>query len=96
MFIGGFFFRLLSLFLNEARGFTGFISKHVIYPYILKYHRMIGLWTWGGVGLFIIYITVNIFSTLFKLSSIAEAGRRTGTLAVINIAFLIHVPYLDI
>ncbi len=96
VFIGLFFFRLLGLFLSEARGFTGFVSKHVIYPYVLKRRRMIGPWTWGGVGLFIIYVAVNVFSTLFKLPSIAEAGRRTGTLAVINMAFLIHVPYLDI
>lgn len=91
-----FFFHLLGAFLHSAHAILAFVSKHVIYPYFLNYHHIISPWTLGGFRLSIIYITITVFFTLFKLSSIKEASCQTGTLAVINIACLIHVPYLDL
>lgn len=62
----------------------GLMLKHIIYPYILRRYRHIGPWTRGGVIIHLLYVTVVLFCTSFKVTSMAQAGVRAAKLSLIN------------
>jgi len=70
------------------------ISEHLMYPYLIGRHRILGPWSRAVVFIQLIYITGNIFCIGFRVSTIAEAGRRAGTLAVVNMIPLFAGPHL--
>lgn len=88
---------LTHLIPHVAKLFKGvaiWISKHVIYPYAINRHRIIGPWTRALVILHLVYISLNVFCLSFQASSALEAGLRAGTLALINMVPLFAGPHL--
>ena len=97
---GGIFSLLLlaQLIPRIARLFGGvsiFVSKHVIFPYILKRHEVVGPWTRATVAVHLIYIAANVFCLGFHTSSVSKAGLRAETLSLINIVPLFAGPHLS-
>jgi hypothetical protein len=73
------------------------ISKYLTYPYVLHRHQIVGPWSITGIVVHLIYVTVNLFSLIFysfEVSTISEAGRRAGTLALVNMIPLFAGPHL--
>lgn len=97
---GGFFIVfLLFNFLSRTTRFREtaslFISKHLIYPYILGRHRLLGPWSRAGILIQLTCITVNLFCLGFRTSNISEASLRAGSLSLINMTPLFAGPHLD-
>ncbi len=63
---------------------SGFLLKHVVYPYLLRRHRCIGPWTRGSVLLHVFYIAAVIFCNSFRVDSLTQASIRAGKMALIN------------
>ena len=61
-----------------------FILRHVQYPYFLQRRRILGPWTRSSVALQVAYWATTIFCTFFQVSDLADAGKRAGTLSLIN------------
>jgi hypothetical protein len=70
------------------------VSKHLTYPYLVDRHWILGPWTRAGVIVQLIYVAVNLFCAGFGASTIADAGLRAGTLAVVNMIPLFAAPHL--
>jgi hypothetical protein len=83
--------RLAKLF----KGVTIWISKHIVYPYAIDRHRVIGPWTRATVALHLVYIGLNVFCLGFQASSASTAGLRAGTLSLINLVPLFAGPHLS-
>jgi hypothetical protein len=71
------------------------VARHFSYPYFLRRHRLFGPWTRAGLILHILYVSLNILLFLFRTTSVAAAGNRAGTLALINLIFLVSTPHLS-
>jgi hypothetical protein len=74
-----------------------FFCQHLTYPYLLDRHRLLGPWTRASVVLHFSYVAVNVFLISFRSTSVDDAGRRAGTLSLINLTFLLsalHLSYL--
>jgi hypothetical protein len=69
------------------------ISKHLTYPYLIERHRIVGPWTRAGVVMQLVYVAANLFCAGFGASTIADAGLRAGTLAVVNMIPLFAAPH---
>ena len=98
--IGGNFCLLLILnslpyIVRLVRYLSPLISKHLIYRYLLHRHRVIGPWSRASVIVQLIYITGNVFCFSFRASTISEAGRRAGTLSLINLIPVFAGPHLS-
>lgn len=98
--IGGFLAILLLVrvasFLTESADVASvFISKHFIYPYIVNRHRVFGPWSRANVLLCVLYAALNVFFISFRAQDTEIAGRRAGTLSVINMALLIPTTHLS-
>ncbi|KAI9769850.1 MAG: hypothetical protein M1840_003844 [Geoglossum simile] len=98
--IGGNFCLLLILnslpyIVRLVRYLSPLISKHLIYRYLLHHHRVIGPWSRASVIVQLIYITGNVFCFSFRASTILEAGRRAGTLSLINLIPVFAGPHLS-
>ena len=73
-----------------------FTSTHLVYPYLLQRHRIVGPWSRVGVVVQLIYVAVNILclvckslsvsraGIIFRASTISEAGLRAGALTLVN------------
>ena len=77
--------RAASSFVRFLRPYSVLLVKHFLYPNVLRRHRFFGPWTRAQVLLHLLYLAVNIFCSIFGVSSIRELGTRTGTLSLINI-----------
>ena len=80
-------FLLLNLFayLNRFRGHISLlVSKHLIFPYVLSRHALVGPWSAADVLLQMVYLTANIFCLSFRVTDMSQAGVRAGTLSLIN------------
>jgi hypothetical protein len=78
------------------------VSKHLTYLYLLYRHRLFGLWSRVGVALQITFFLINLFCISFvvsifpisiRLSKPAEAGSRSGTLALVTLIPLLTSAY---
>ncbi|KAL4801665.1 hypothetical protein BDV18DRAFT_148500 [Aspergillus unguis] len=63
------------------------LSRHFTLRVLVPRRRLFGPWTWANVCLFISYVAINVFLVLFRARTLAGAGRRAGTLALINFIF---------
>ena len=73
------------------------VAKHLTYPFIVRRHRLLGPWNRADVLLQLVYFTINIFSMIFRITSIKDAKARAGTLTIINMAplfFGFHLSFL--
>jgi hypothetical protein len=88
---------LIQMIPHLAKLFKGvaiWISKHVVYPYAINRHRIVGPWTRATVALHLMYIGLNVFCLGFQASSAWKAGLRAGTLSLINMVPLFAGPHL--
>ena len=60
------------------------ILRHVIYPFFLRRHRVLGPWTRSSVLLHTFYWAGTIFCGSFGASNFATAAARAGILSLIN------------
>ena len=96
---GGLFFTfiLINFILPTVREkISLFISKHLIYPYFLRRHRLLGPWTRSGVLLQSAYIAINAFCLSFRVSTFSKAGLRAANLSLANMVPLFAGPHLSI
>ncbi|KAH1894043.1 hypothetical protein KXW40_005924 [Aspergillus fumigatus] len=80
--------RLISLLLRYTSVVSVWIAIHLIYPYLLGRHRLVGPWTRVSVIGHLIYVAANVFVLCFQPSTIANIGHRAGRLSLINMAVL--------
>jgi hypothetical protein len=71
-----------------------FMSKHLLYPYLLGRHRLLGPWSRADILIQLTYITVNLFCLSFRTLNISEASLRAGSLSLINMTPLFAGPHL--
>lgn len=76
--------RAVPFFVRFFRPYSVLLIKHFLYPHVLRRHRFFGPYTRAQVLLHLLYRAVNIFCSIFGVSSIKELGTRTGTLSLIN------------
>jgi hypothetical protein len=98
--IGGFLsilvlVRLASFLTESADVVSLFISKHLIYPYLVDRHRICGPWSRANLLLCFAYAALHVFFISFRTTNAEIAGYRAGTLAVINLALLIPTTHLS-
>lgn len=65
------------------------VSKHLVYPFVVDRHALIGPWNVAGITLHLCFLAANIFCLTFRVPSISDAGRRAGMLALINLSPLL-------
>jgi hypothetical protein len=70
-------------------------SKRLTYSYILNRHALIGPWSVATAMIQVVYLTVNVFCLCFDVDDLPHAGRRAGTLSLINLGPLLGVFHLD-
>ena len=99
--VAGGLFAILTM-LNFCLGLCKFtetygilVLRHLVYPFSIRRHRLIGPWSRGGLLLRVVHVTVNAFCSGFKVGSVAEATDRTGTLSLINMIPLFLGPHLS-
>ncbi|CZT07745.1 related to FRE2 Ferric (and cupric) reductase [Rhynchosporium graminicola] len=80
-------------YLNHVVNYLFLLSRYLTYPRLVHRHRFLGPWSPVVVIMQLVYIAANIFCVTFPASSIAEIGRRAGTLAVINMVPLFAGPH---
>ncbi|KAG5294644.1 hypothetical protein I7I48_11258 [Histoplasma ohiense] len=51
------------------------ISKHLIYPCLIKHHQLFDPWICANVLLYIVYGVITIFFIVFRVPSASEAAR---------------------
>ncbi|KAH2651742.1 hypothetical protein KXV32_004281 [Aspergillus fumigatus] len=90
---GGFFIalvsvRLVSLLLRFTSVVSVWIAIHLIYPYLLGRHSLMGPWTRVSVIGHLLYVAANLFVLCFRPSTVANVGHRAGRLSLINMAVL--------
>ena len=90
-----FLINLLPYFASLWKHISLFTSKHLTYPYLLHRHRFIGPGSRAEVLTQAIYLTLNIFCLSFKVSDVAKAGIRAGTLSLVNMIPLFAGPSLS-
>lgn len=68
---------------------------HLVYPFILRRHRFVGPWTRSGLLVRLLYLLANAFCGSFRVNSLAQARKRTGTLSLINMIPLYFGAHLS-
>ncbi|KAH7393741.1 putative cell surface metalloreductase [Cadophora sp. MPI-SDFR-AT-0126] len=81
-------------YLNQIVNYMFLLSRHLTYPRLVHRHRFLGPWSPSVVIIQLIYIAANTFCATFPASTVAEIGRRAGTLAAINMVPLFAGPHL--
>ena len=75
----------------------GLLRKHLLYPLLLRRHRLLGPWSRAQVALQVIYLAANIFCICFKVSTASGAATRAGHLSLINMVpayFGLHLSFI--
>lgn len=73
-----------------------FVFRHFIYPSVISRHSVAGPWSLAGILTHLTYVTINLFLTFYKSSSLEIIGRHAGDLSLINMAFpvvALHLSY---
>ena len=71
------------------------VYQYLSHSYVLNRHTLIGPWTGAGVLLHLIYLAVNAVCLSVGVTNLSHAGRRAGTLAVINLGLLLSGLHLN-
>lgn len=85
--------RITSFVTDSVDYFGAFVLKNFVYPYIVDRHRLCGPWSRANVILCGLYAIINVFFVTFQARSVEMAGRRAGSLSVINMALLIPTTH---
>ena len=71
------------------------IFRHVLYPFLLRRHRVIGPWTRNGALWRTFYLVANILFTVFPSLPLLKMADRAGHLSLINMMPLFFGPHLS-
>lgn len=71
------------------------IMRHLTYVNVLNRHALIGPWSAVTLLFQSLYLLVNVFCLSFKVDNLSHAGRRAGTLSLINLGPLLGSLNLD-
>jgi hypothetical protein len=71
------------------------ITRRLTYVNILNRHALIGPWSAATLLFQTLYLMVNVFCLSFKVDNLSHAGRRAGTLSLINLSPLLSGLHLD-
>ena len=77
--------------------FIALISGALRHTRIIRRNRISAPWSYSDLILAFSYISINTFCVIYHTSSLAAAGSRAGTIALINIAplyFSLHLATL--
>ena len=85
---------LLSI-MQKLHACNMIILKHLIYPFLIRRHRLIGPWTRVDALWRVVYLTINVFFSVFPLLSMAETAKRAGHISLINMIPLFLGPHLS-
>lgn len=89
--------RLLSWLYQDFLRYKTWLLRLLVYPYLMRRHRLAGPWTRAQVIGYLLYLIANIFSASFRVSSITAAESRTGILSLVNVVplfFGLHLGFL--
>lgn len=70
-------------------------TKRLKYWNVLNRHALVGPWSAATLLLQTLYWIVNVFCLSFKVDSLSHAGRRAGTLSLINLSPLLSGLHHD-
>ena len=70
------------------------ILRHIIYHFILRRYRLVGLWSFRGFLLFYLYIFINIFCSVYGKNLKVKVEKRIGIFSLINLMSLYFGLYL--
>jgi hypothetical protein len=91
------FVRFLAHLERLTSSVSVWIAKHLTYPYLLGRRRFCGPWTRFRFLAYVLHVTVTVLCLCIPNWSVLEAGRRAGTLALVNMMFLfagIHLSFI--
>lgn len=71
------------------------ITRRLTYLNLLNRHALIGPWSAATLLLQTLYLMANVFCLSFNVKNLSHAGRRAGTLALINLSPLLGGLHLD-
>jgi hypothetical protein len=84
----------LPLIVRLVKYLSPLVSKHLIYRYVLRRHRLLGPWSRAGILVQLIYVAGNICCLKFWDTTTSQAGLQAGTLAIVNLIPLFADPHL--
>ncbi len=73
------------------------ISRYLIYSLVVQRHRLLRSWSSVDILLQLLYISLNVFCVIFRVTFFDEAKDRTETLSIINMTSLffdLHLSFL--
>ena len=73
------------------------LRKYLLYPLLLRRHRLLGPWTRAEAAFELIYLAANIICTCFKVSSASDVAARAGNLSLVNLVpayFGFHLSFV--
>jgi hypothetical protein len=70
-------------------------TRRLTYVNVLNRHGLIGPWSAVAVLFHTLYLMVNVFFLSFKVDNLSHAGRRAGTLSLINLSPVLGSLHLD-
>ncbi|KAK5311991.1 hypothetical protein LTR93_011504 [Exophiala xenobiotica] len=85
----------LSSFAPRLIATASRIHQYSSYTYVLNRHALMGPWTMTAVLLHVIYLAVNVVCLVVGVPDLSHAGRRAGTLSVINLGPLLSGLHLN-
>lgn len=72
-----------------------FVSRHVVYPYVIARHRLVGPWSRVSVFAHLAYFALNSIVVFFRGLSLENTSRRSANLSLINMIFLLAAGHLS-
>ena len=102
VFVGGFFAILTTIqfvaqLVQAIRSHGLILFRQFVYPVFVRRHYILGPWARYGSATRLLYLGLNAFCAIYKISSRAEASLRTGQLSLINLMplyFGLHLGFL--
>ena len=85
---------LLSI-MQKLHACNMIILKHLLYPFFIRRHRLIGPWTRVDALWRILYLTTNVLFSVFPLLSMTRTAKRAGHISLINMIPLFLGPHLS-
>lgn len=80
---------IVCVLLSRLRASSNLIRRlmrqHLLYPYLIRRHRLLGPWTRAAVLVQCCFVLANAFCISFKVSSIRDASQRAARLALLNL-----------
>lgn len=70
-------------------------TRRLAYVNVLNRHGLIGPWSLVTMLFQTLYLMVNVFFLSFKVDNLSHAGRRAGTLSLINLSPVLGSLHLD-